>query len=71
VVIEEAVEEGESLGFGLACFPRRGWDGRGQADGLAATPPHVHLDVAVFDERDVVEEQTGHAFAFALGGGGV
>lgn len=51
----------------LASSPAGGRDRRDQAGGLPAAEPDVHADLVVLDEGDVVEEQAGHALAFALG----
>jgi hypothetical protein len=71
VIVEQPVEQGEGLGFGLAGLPAGGRDGDGEAGGLAAPEADVEMDVVGLGERDVVDEQPGHAFAFSLGGVGV
>ena len=67
VFVEELIEQVEGVGCGLAELPCLGRDGCGEAGGLPAAEPDVQVDVVVLDEGDVVEEQAGDAFAFALG----
>jgi hypothetical protein len=71
VVVGQSVERGEGVGVGLAGLPGRGWDRDGQAGGLPAAEAHVQLDAVGLDQREVVEEQPGHALAFPRGGGRV
>src|SRR6266568_9521073 len=71
VVIQEPVEQGEGLRFGLAELPGGRRDGDVEAGDLAAAESDVQVDAVGLGHGDVVDEQPGHALALALRGGRV
>ena len=71
VGVEELVEAGEGVGVGLAGLPAGGWDGTGDAGGLAAFEADVEVDDVGSVDGDVFDEEADHALAFPLRGGGI
>ncbi len=66
VIVEETVEQGERVGVGLAGLCRGRGDRDGEAGGLPAAEADVEMDLFGLDDRDVFDEEAGHAFSFAL-----
>ena len=64
VLVEEPVDVRQGLGLGLARLPGRRRDGDRDAGGLSAAEAGVEPDLAVLDQGDIVEEQSGDALVF-------
>jgi nucleoside-diphosphate-sugar epimerase len=71
VGVEEPVEGGEGVGGGLAGLVAGQGDRHGQARGLTAAEADVEVDLVCLGDGDVLDEQSGHSFAFPGRGGGV
>jgi hypothetical protein len=69
VFIEEPVQRGQGVRVGFAQLPCLVWDRQGEAGGLPAAEADVGVDAVSLGQRDVVDEQPDHAFAFPLRGG--
>jgi hypothetical protein len=71
VIVEQPVDQLERVGIGLAGLPDRRWQRDGERVRLPAFEAYVRGDLLIAAEGDVFDEQADHAFALALGRGGI
>jgi hypothetical protein len=69
VIVEEAADQREGVGVGLARLPGVQRDRGGEAVGLAAAEADVQVDAVGLVEGDVCDQQPGDALALARRGG--
>ena len=71
MVVEQGIDLSDDGGWGAAEFPGGEFGRECELSGGAAAQPGPEGDVAVADEGDVLDEQSGHTFALAVRGFGI